>query len=245
MMNQIPNDTPDVVSPPALGTTTVAPVNRVRLITNPRYDKPRFTANQTTDVHTALTKGLADYLEPVQFDAHGGRPIGFRSAFNTWAEPEDEADYPAVIVYGPEPGKYDASKLNPDDSNLGERIALPDGRYLSSPAEYTQDLHVEVWCTDSEERKNAVIMTEAALTASTFMYGVRLELPHYFNQRATYELMSMGYLDDQDHAIQRVRIARFIVRACVPLTRLLTISPAQIRIQDSVTAYGVTTTTPE
>lgn len=209
------------MSIPEAERVTVAEQPRTTLVTDPKT-KPRYTANQETDVHTALTRGLAEYLQTLTWTGPGGRFLRFRKTLDTWAEPEDlsAGGLPAAVVFGPTPGKYDASKFTPV-ALPQEQIAQPDGRYLVSAAEFQQDLVIEAWATDTEERKGIVAMVENGLMVGEFLYGVRLALPHYFGAQADFEPLGMGYEDSPETAIQRLRLARFTIRAQLPVIQLV------------------------
>lgn len=209
----------DSLLPPAPGGT--------RLIDRPNIPSSP-TANRETDVRTALTRGLAEYVGQLTYDADGGRFLVFQKVFQTWAEPEDEADYPSAAVYANGPGDYDAARFTPSVSQAN-RVSLPDGRYLVSPCEYVLDIFLDVWATDPAQRLSLTAMLEDALSPVDWRYGLLLELPHYFNERASYELLTGGYADDAVAAQQRVRRSQMTIRARVSVSRLATFPQAQIR----------------
>jgi hypothetical protein len=203
-----------------------------RLVTS-ADDLRRFTANQETDARTALTRGLAEYISTLSWDDFGGRQLQFERVFSTWPEAEDEAVYPSACVRATGPGDYDNARLTPSTSTNAQ-LQLPDGRYVVSPCEYTVSLTLEVRVTDPDARKAVCSMLEVALNPLEWRYGILLELPHYFNQRATMELASMNYVDAEDRALQRLRIAEFNLNACVPVTRLATLPMAKFKTRVEV-----------
>lgn len=190
-----------------------------------------FTANQETDVRTALTRGLAEYMSRLRYDDVGGRSVSFARTFHTWADPEDEGFYPSAVVAAVGAGSYDASKFTGDVVS-SQRVS-PDGAvdsvFVVSPSEFSIDLEVDVRSTDLEERKALCAMLERDLNPVDWRYGFVLVLPHYFNQRATYEITSSSYVDSEDAAQQRLRRALFVVRASVPLTLLRKYPNARVR----------------
>jgi hypothetical protein len=188
-----------------------------------RDEQTPFTAVQETDARTALTRGLAEYLSQLKFDDAGGRQLFFERTYQSWAEPEDEAVYPAAMVSGGE-GTYDDPKASPAASS-NQRLVLPDGRYVMSPCEFVIDLTVDVRSTDPEARAALCAMLERDMNPVDWRYGVLLLLPHYFNQRGQYEMLSVSYADSEGEAQQRLRRAEFAIRARVPLT-LLSAFPA-------------------
>lgn len=197
------------------------------------------TGYREGDARTALTRGLAEYLESIVVNAQGGRQIRFKQVLRTWAEPEQESKYPSAIVYSQVPGVYDSSRFAPGVS-ANSRLPLPDGRYVVALAEFTLDLNVEIWCTDPHERSELVTAVELAMNPLDYMYGLLLELPFYYNQRAAYEMKDMRYLDSEDDAMRRYRKATFSVTAQIPIMRLATIAEGKPRIQlDSVGPYVI------
>lgn len=202
-------------------------IGKARLVTDPSPGV--LTAYREGDARTALTRGLAEYLESIVVNAMGGRQLRFKQVLRSWAEPEQESKYPSAIVYSQVPGTYDASRFTPGVA-AKNRIALPDGRYVVALAEYVQNLTVEIWCTDPSERSELVTAVELAMNPLDFMYGLLLELPYYYNQRAVYEMLDMRYLDSEEDAMRRYRKAAFSVTAQIPLIRLATIAGGVPRI---------------
>jgi len=203
-----------------------------RLIT--RADDLRsFTANQETDARTALTRGLAEYLSTLEWQDYGGRFLRLERVFDTWPEAEEEAVYPSACVRAEGSGEYGDSKLTPmvqSDNQLG----APDNRYVVSPCEFGIDLVIELRAADPEARSSLCSMLELGLSPLDWRYGILLELPHYFNQRASYEMKSMSYTDGSEVAMQRLRGADFMLRANVPVTRLMTLPLARIKTKTEV-----------
>lgn len=206
-----------VPNPPATGTIH-PPAGRTRLLTSPsEIERP--TAVQKTDARRALTVGLAEYLEQLEFHAEGGRRMRFEGVHSEWAEPEEQARYPSAVVVPAGAGTYAPRSLTPS-LNPQERLPAPDGRYLVAVADYEQLLNIEVWANGVEERSQLVAMLEQALFPVFFRSGFVLELPHYFNARGTYLPKSVAMQDSEDNALRRYRIAVVTVAATVPLIRL-------------------------
>ena len=196
------------------------------LITGAQEPTP-FTGNQETDARTALTRALAEYLAQLEYEAVGGRFLRLERVFETWADPEDEGVYPSAYVGATGNGTYEDARMSP---SIGDaRLRLPDGRYVVSPCDYVIDLNIEVRTDDPEARLNLTAMLERDLNPVDWRYGFMLVMPHYFNQRGTFEVISSGYQDAEITAQQRLRIVTFDVKARVPLTRLRSYPQAQIR----------------
>lgn len=213
-----------------MSESPIADAPFARLITEP--DEPvQYSVNRETDARTALTRGLADYLSGLEITGAAGREFLFNRVYSTWAEPEDEAIYPMAAVYATGAGEYEASKLTP----ALQRVVSIDTDvplqtiYLIQPCELAVDLIIDIWGTDPDMRQNLVAMLEEALNPVEWRYGMLLELPFYFNERGTYEMLRMEYEDGEDTAQQRVRKAKVTVRGRVSVTRLTTAPPADVR----------------
>lgn len=191
------------------------------LITQAGALQSPFTQRRDYDARTALTQGLADYLGTLDADGAMGRLFGFYLTFPTWAEPETVETMPAVAVYAQSKGTYEASQLTPHPiaTITGQDPVLA----LLGSSELSIDLVADLWTADPEQRANIVAMFEDSMTPVEWRYGVLLELPYYFNQRATYELMDVEYLDDADQSQQRIRRALMTVRARIQVSRLITL----------------------
>lgn len=212
------------------------PDGRTRLVARPD-DKQKLTDRRETDCRTALARGLKEYLEQLRVSTAdgtgaGGREIRFNQVLQTWAESEVPTKWPAAIVYALEAGTYDADSLSPSTFDLGS------GLTIRQVAEFTQNLVIEIWATDPIERMALVGMLEDALDPVDWMTGLRLELPHYHNARATFEKTSMAYLDTADDAQRRWRKAAIVVQGNVPQFRRLGEQVPRLRIKLDLEAVG-------
>lgn len=193
-------------NPPAL-RSIVPPAGRSRLV-SATGEPLAPTAIQECGARLATQRGLAEYVEQLRWDAFGGAALRIRNPREEWAEPEENASYPAAVVYAQGPGAYSAASMSPTiDPRC--RIPDPDGRYLIKSADYEATLALEVWCTSPEERASAEAMMESALNPHSSKYGFELLLPFYFNQRASYSLKENAVYDDADQALRRYRLVTF------------------------------------
>lgn len=202
-----------------LAALTPAPQRGSRLVDRADY-RQVFIDHRETDTRTALTRGLAEYLETLVIDWAGGRQSRFVKVFQAWAEPESVIEYPSAVVYATDRGDYQDSVLSPTT------ILIPGTRtYLREVAEVKLSLTIEVWATDPRERMALTAMLEDALDPHEYMTGLRLELPHYYNQRATYEKMAMSYEDAPESAQRRWRKAIFTVDGNITQLRRVGVLP--------------------
>ncbi len=198
---------------------------RARAILSPN-DKEVLTLVRTTDMRTALARGLKEYLEPLSVVWEGGRRLAFKKALVVWAEPEDPAEYPSLVLVAQQEMAYEATQLTPT------LVQSADGtqRFLRQVAEGHQELQLIIWTNDPAARMGLVAAVEDALDPAEFMTGLRLELPYYFGARASYEKLSLLYDDSQGDAQRRYRRAVLRVNANIP--QLVPVGPLpSMRVQ--------------
>ena len=191
------------------------------LVQDPEYSV-KLTAYRETDAHTAMARGLAEYLGQ-QVVEIGGRKLQL-TTFTTWAEPEDVVRYPAAAI-GAESGEYSRGFTPSYESTIDHDIRL------MAVSEFEQNLQIDLWTTDPKERSYLCTMIEEALNPVDWMYGMRLILPFYHNAVAVYELRSSQYFDSSDDAMAKYRRALFNVRATMTTYRLLNFPDAAPRAQ--------------
>lgn len=196
--------------------SNIGPPSRSKLVAA-SGTKHTFTTVRTTDSRTAVCRGLAEYLSSIVVNAPGGRQHRFNHVYQTYAEPDDNAQYPSAWVYTESPAMFDASRFTP---GIASKDRTSDGQYLMQTADLVADLTVEMWCTDPKERSELTHGMEIALNPVDWMYGFILELPHYYNQRAVYSLLSMQFVDGEEDAMRRYRLAQFVVNAQLPVIQL-------------------------
>ena len=216
------------------GAPLPVPAQETELVTD-RSRQQVLTDRVETDAHTALTRGLAEYLRGLEAIADGGNDLRFELVTADFPDPEGDEDYPAAGIWSPNPGVYDASNFAPGKPCI---IADKSGTLtgLQKSSELMLDLFVDVVCTDKNERTAVMAMLEQGFNPVDFMYGFRLVLPHYFGVHATYEPKGNQYADDDLSSIQNRRRARITVRANVPVITIVSGPRARIRSLVTVTA---------
>jgi hypothetical protein len=192
--------------------------------------RQEFTDHRETDARTALTRGLAEYLESLSIEWIGGRQSRFLAVLQTWSEPEMVAVFPSAVVYATDAGQYEDATLTPKTIKLAGS-----GRFLREIAEVKLELTVEVWATDPVERMALAAMLEDALDPHEWMSGLRLRLPHYHGSHATYEKTGLRYEDSTDDSQKRWRKAIFAVTGNITQLRRAGVLPMlDLRIGSSV-----------
>ncbi len=86
------------------------------------------------------------------------------------------------------------------------------------------DVRVEYTSNDPEERIALTMMLEDALNPVDWMFGAKIELPHYHNQFAIFELKSSHFPDNESDVISRNRLGYMTVNGQVSAVRCLDIA---------------------
>lgn len=215
----------ETAQPPSevLNTELAAAEERSCLITS-RSQKTVFTSNRETDARTALKRGLKEYLKSLSFITPAQREVRFLKVFDVWPDHEEKAVYPSAIVYSIGDGTYDASNFTP---TVSSKCVTNDGYYLVKYAEYTVSLRIEYWSNDPEERIALTMMLEDALNPVDWMSGAKIQLPHYHNQFAIYDLKTNNFPDSEGDVLSRTRKAYLSLEGqvsavrCTELTKLV------------------------
>lgn len=184
------------------------PIGQTRAILAPG-DREALSTYCEEDVRTAIARGLREYLEQLEIDWKG-RPLRFVEVAQTWADNEQPAKFPAAVLVASEQLVYDRSNLSP------QVIRAASGEGLRLVCEGVQQFRLVIWANDKVERAGLVAMVETAMTPTTWMYGLRLELPFYFNARAVYEPLGVSYDDASDATQKRWRIATMAITGVLP-----------------------------
>ncbi len=208
-----------------LNSVQTGPAARVpsTLVRVPDYE-PELTPFRECDLHTAMARGLAEYLGQ-QFIDVGGRPLRL-TTYTTWAEPEQQAVYPAAVV-GASEGKYERGFTPYVLKKFAS--SKPFKTTLMAFGEFSQTLNVEVWCTDPRERAYVTALVEESLNPVDWMYGFRLTLPFYHGVTATYELTSSRFEDTADDSMKRWRRVVFTITGNISALRLLAFPESEPR----------------
>ena len=188
------------------------------------------TSNHETDVVTALARGLAEYLSQQSIACDDGKLLRFVKVFHTWADPEDISEFPALLVRQEGEGTYESRQ-----QGISDRYKIPSGEILVNQATYTTDLICEVWANDVAERAALMCLLEDALCPLDWLFGCRLDLPHYYGERASFEVAGGRYLDDEAESLRGVRNAHVRVHASVCVVRLASFPGAKPLLRLAVT----------
>lgn len=170
----------------------------------------------------APIRALTTYLESLTFPLDGHKRMKFAVVRALKAEPEDLAAYPAAAVFMEGEAQYgmEDGALQPIYDPSGD---LDDGSSLFLGGEVRVDLQVHVWTNEIEERENVMMALEDAFTPVEWMSGFLLEMPHYYNLRASYQFRSMSYEDTDADNQRRYRKLGIRIQATCPYARVFTL----------------------
>src|ERR1700744_86959 len=224
---------PPRITPPAPGSTT--------LVRDLGARSPR-TTREETDARGAMRRGLQEYLAQAEKDVAGAR-VRFQEVFEEWAESEDDnVRYPsAAVLLADDEVVYDAHAFTPQVSSDDR---LPDGRYIVKVSEATTDFIIECHSSSPGEPLGVAMLLEETLNPVDFMYGFVLALPHYFGERASFQVLSAGLPDNEATARHGLRPLRMKVSGRISVVRpraLPTFQPKlQITVEDPTADPNVT-----
>lgn len=202
---------------------------QTELITDPNVLQV-FTATRKTDAHSAIVRGITEYLAGLRAETVDGKLLKFERVLEDWADLEQDHKFLTAAVYTQEPGIYD------DSSFSGSVHVTPENARLRVVSNMTQLVTIEVMCTSRAERVAVAMMLEDALDPVDWMTGARLLLPHYHGAHMTLLKESMDYGDSEDKARKRWRMIQLQVMASIPQVRFDGVVPAlDIRTRVEVT----------
>lgn len=205
------------------------PVGRTSLVSNPCGPKHVHTSNRECDAETAVRRGLKEYLEQVYVEVNGV-DVRYQRVFDVHAEEDDLARYPSAVVSTTGDTAWDGSNFTP----AMNPIRTLDGYTLTKYHEVVFDLLLESYCSSPEERVAIQMLLEDALNPVDWMSGFKLDLPHYFNQRAVFTPVSTRFMDSSELAIRRLRPGSITIQAQVSLLRPRKLPNMEVRTQVEV-----------
>lgn len=170
---------------------------------------PTRTTVFNADAVASMQRGLKELIEQASID-DSGATVRFRSVDMTWAEPNEQGEYPAAAVLIEGKPEFDAGNLSP---RVFEHDKMPDESYVDQRSEVTAMLLVVAHCATPGERNLIARMLEVALNPVDWMAGFYLDLPYYGGQRATYLPVRAEYKDDATLARHNLRPIEITVEA--------------------------------
>lgn len=170
----------------------------------------------------------------------GGPPVEFRvpiaNVHEEWPDDEKTLKLPAIANI---PGEGVSEALG-----LGGPVVCEEtvGKYgpgtvIEEAGVYREDIGVEAWGAGKAERRGLMAGLRAAFTSGASGYAIRLKLPDYFDQIATFSLMSSRYFEEPD-AVKGRRRASFTLALSVPEVRLVSYPTLRTFVEVAVADRG-------
>lgn len=198
------------------------------------------TTYRETDARSAMSRGLAEYLRGQSIVMPGGAETILANVFDGWASLEEQLKFPSACVYTELPGSYGGqgteAPLSPEVVLIAPQAFQDQGQgdALLTASELVQTFRIEAWASGPKQRiALACILEDALVSPVDFMTGFVLELPHYFNLRAVFEIPQDSVYEDSEIDAQkktyrisfqlrgRVRVARAkLYKSIRPATEL-------------------------
>jgi hypothetical protein len=156
------------------------------------------------DARTHAVRRLCDFVALLDFSRTGsvpGQQIAYRIPREQCFEeqPDDPTllKFPSVAVL-PGRGVHDNWRLGPVDLVDDTRDKYGRGTALADLGEYVEPLMLEAWGNNPAERRSVLAGVEAVVRLGQRSSALRLSLPGYFDQVATFALNESQYVDDPD-----------------------------------------------
>lgn len=186
------------------------------------------------DGRTAALNVLADFISELTFYRRGddNKPtIAFQLPRDRiFVEaPDAEQEYrelPAMALVASGEANYNSLGLGSsvDEDTYGKYAPAT---ALTAQSDYREIVFIDILCKTKQERRAIREGLVHAMNPTEFMYGLRLRMPDYFNQVATYSLNTSSTIDDALEAAKNRRSLRvsfelsFVEVRLVPFERLV------------------------
>lgn len=200
-----------------------------------------FVGSPTLDARTAALLRLKLFVSLLRFfraGDRGGPPAEFRvpldNVLEEWPDAEKDLKLPA-FAFLPGPGISEGIALG--GPLLCEESV---GRYgpntaLEQTGVYREQLTIEAWSSPKAERRGLVAGLKLALLSGAGT--IRMRLPDYYDQIATFLLEETLYVDDPD-VIRGRRRAQLKVAMTVPEVRLVSYPTLRVIVEVRVRDRG-------
>ena len=180
----------------------------------------------TQDARTAALDRLKLFVSLLRFfrkGDRGGPPYEFRvpleNVLEEWPDAEKDLKLPSVAFLAG-PGIHEAVSLGPPVACEESVDVYGPGTVLEQTGVYREQLGVEAWTHGKAERRGLIAGLQLAFTSAPGSYAIRMKLPAYYGQVATFLLDETVYADDPD-VVRGRRRASLRVTMTVPEVRLV------------------------
>lgn len=181
-------------------------------------DVPAVSERRDVDEHTAITRGMAEYIAGLSADVNG-RVLKFARVEYDYPSREQAAEpvFPAAAIYATEEGEFGAYLSSP----VSSQFEVSRGVYVVPiNTLYLDELRIEVECQDAEQRIAVRKMLTDAFLPTPGLTGFQLILPHYHNAMAKFTLMKATMPDTPDLVMQGIRPVAYTLAAYVQVYRV-------------------------
>ena len=177
---------------------------------------------KSAEGRTEALETLFDYLCEITFYRSAGRgkpPIPFQlnraECYTEWPENMVDLTFPSIGVVPSEPELRPIGLAPVIDETTKDQFGI--GTVVWRLWDYKEVLQLEVWASSPPERRALVEGLQQAFSPSENVSNLRLMLPTYFNQRASYTLTATTRVDDS--AVKNRRLARLRVELSYEIVR--------------------------
>lgn len=190
------------------------------------------------DARTLALESLRTYLSEIFFlrrNAEGLPPFRYRipasQIFIDATNWNDECPLPAIVVL-PRTATYESLGLGTPLIESTHNV-YGTGTALQDQSEYTEPMVLEIWAAQPPERQGILAVLERLMMPTEAMAGLRLRVPGYYDQTATFEWMTRVNVDDEMTHRNRMR-AQIVVQLRIHLVSLVNVE--LMTVQPSVEA---------
>ncbi len=183
-------------------------------------------ARQHLDARTAALLRLRLFISLLRCFRQGDRgapPVEFRvpiaNIHEEWPDDEIELKLPAV-AFLPGPGSHSPIGLGEPEACEESLDVFAPNTVLEQTGEYREQIGVEAWAHGKAERRGLVAALKQAFTSAEGSYAIRMRLPDYYDQIATFVLDESLYVDEPD-VVRGRRRALLRTTLIVPEVRLV------------------------
>lgn len=163
------------------------------------------------DARGAALKQFRAFLHELVFEraAGPGNPsVKFQVPLSSIHISQPDDGKPAAMPgFGivPSQGVSESFGLGPADVDDESFERFAPGTALLVESDYTEDFVLECWGSKQAERRALVAGVKTAMRRNQDSYALRLRLPNYFDQVASFELLDTLYVDGDEVARNRRR----------------------------------------
>lgn len=184
------------------------------------------------DGRTAALRVLRQYVTELTFYRAGDKgspPVPFKilpANFHIeWPDGAQDMVTPSIVVRESPNATYNAIGLA---SYVEEETAdaYQKGTVLQWQSEYNENINLEIWASSKAERRAILAGLETAFVPTEQMYGIRFQMPEYFDELVCFSLNKRRIIDDAGSGRNR-RLAQLEVEMRFTVVALVNYVPLQ------------------